>query len=184
MSFIFLIEDTYEIGSFESLFCPLFLQYRTGGRSKITLTFSCEFSSPGFLLYSRHYSASLIVRVVPDPPLARGIPITWIMPPYYTTSELLPSYSKSDYTRDTQSQTGSVVYSVLGCCGQNDDELQNGVISISGNRITTTDSNNLACLQAKDLSTGRIEVASCVRVAEVQSGIQCSLLNYRMHIFF
>ncbi|MED6133436.1 hypothetical protein PIB30_028200 [Stylosanthes scabra] len=34
-------------------------------------------------------------------------------------------------------------------------------------RIKTTASNNLACIQAKDRNTGRTEIASCVKVAEV-----------------
>ncbi|XP_048503398.1 nuclear pore complex protein GP210 isoform X3 [Beta vulgaris subsp. vulgaris] len=133
---------------------------RSGGRSKILLTFTCDFLSPGFFLHSRSYSASLLIRVVPDPPLAHGIPITWILPPHYTTSDLLPS-SISDR------QTGSTAYSLLGCSGLNDDEWQKGAISISGSRIITTNSNDLACIQAKDLSTGRIEVATCLKVAEV-----------------
>ncbi|GAY46849.1 hypothetical protein CUMW_100160 [Citrus unshiu] len=40
-------------------------------------------------------------------------------------------------------------------------------ISIDGDTIKTTSSNHLACIQAKDRSSGRIEIASCVRVAEV-----------------
>ncbi|XP_021760201.1 nuclear pore complex protein GP210-like isoform X1 [Chenopodium quinoa] len=134
---------------------------RSGGRSEIALTFTCDFSSPGFNLHPKAYSASLLIRVVPDPPLAQGIPITWVLPPHYTTSDLLPPYSNSQKTKDNQSQT--VAYSLLGCSGKNVE----GVISISGHSITTTESNNLACIQAKDLSIGRIEVASCVRVAEV-----------------
>lgn len=150
-----------------SLCAFLFLEIRSGGRSKIALTFTCDFSSPSFLLQSRSYSASLLIRVVPDPPLAQGIPITWVLPPHYTTSDLLPPYSKSHITTDFQSQTGYVTYSLLGYSGKNVDQLHKGIISISGKSITTTESNNLACIQAKDHSTGRIEVASCVRVAEV-----------------
>ncbi|XP_057530542.1 nuclear pore complex protein GP210 isoform X2 [Amaranthus tricolor] len=141
------------------------LHGRAGGKSKVALTFTCDFSSPSSYLHSRSYSASLFIRVVPDPPLAQGIPITWILPPHYTTSDLLPSYSKLRSRKDVQSQTGSVAYSLLGCSSRND--VEKGIISIDGNRITTTDGDNLACIQAKDLNTGRFEVASCVRVAEV-----------------
>ncbi|KAL8475384.1 hypothetical protein ACS0TY_028160 [Phlomoides rotata] len=40
-------------------------------------------------------------------------------------------------------------------------------IYIDGAKIITKESGNIACIQAKDRSTGRTEVASCVRVAEV-----------------
>lgn len=140
---------------------------RSAGRSNVALTFSCDFSSPGSFSQSMSYSASVSVRVVPDPPLAQGIPVTWILPPHYMTSKLLPLYSESHSRRDIQSQTGTISYSLLGHCGRKDDELQRGAISIYENKIKTTESNSLDCIQAKDHSTGRIEIASCVRVAEV-----------------
>lgn len=138
---------------------------RSAGRSNIAITFSCDFSSGSFS-HSRTYSASLSVRVMPDPPLALGIPITWILPPHYTTSDLLPQYSEP-HRRDGQSQTRTIAYSFLRHTGRKEDELQKDSISICGNKIKTTETNDLACILAKDHSTGRIEVASCVRVAEV-----------------
>ncbi|KAH9624818.1 hypothetical protein KSS87_018134 [Heliosperma pusillum] len=140
---------------------------RSGGRSNVALTFSCDFPSPSSFSDSRSYSAMVSITVVPDPPLAQGIPITWILPPHYTTSNLLPAHSGSQSKRDLQSQEGTVTYSLLGCCGRGDDEFPKGIVSIFGNKIKTTESKNLACIQAKDHSTGRIEVASCVRVTEV-----------------
>jgi nuclear pore complex protein Nup210 len=45
--------------------------------------------------------------------------------------------------------------------------LQNDAVFIDGDKIKTSESNNLACIQAKDRTTGRIEIASCVKVSEV-----------------
>ncbi|KAK9676341.1 hypothetical protein RND81_11G070500 [Saponaria officinalis] len=140
---------------------------RSGGRSNVALTFSCDFPSSRSFSSSRSYSALVSILVVPDPPLAQGIPITWILPPHYTSSDLLPASSGLHSKRDLQSQEGTVSYSLLACCGGGDDKLQKGIVSISGNKIKTAESNNLACIKAEDHSTGRIEVASCVRVAEV-----------------
>lgn len=103
---------------------------------------------------------------MPDLPLALGVPITWILPPNYTTTSLLPSSSESYVQRDGQSRKGTIVYSLLRYCGEK-NEMQKDSISIHGPRIRTKDSNNLACIQAKDRKTGRTEIASCVRVAEV-----------------
>ncbi|XP_074274983.1 nuclear pore complex protein GP210 isoform X2 [Silene latifolia] len=154
-------QDEYDINFMKVLYG------RSGGRSKVALTFSCDFPSPSSFSDSRSYSALVSIMVVPDPPLAQGIPITWILPPHYTTSNLLPAHSGSQSKRDLQSQEGTVSYSILGCCGRGDDELPKGIVSIFGSKIKTTESKNLACIQAKDHSTGRIEVASCVRVTEV-----------------
>jgi len=151
----------------EVTFCLLFpiSKFRSAGRSNIAITFSCDFSSGSFS-HSRTYSASLSVRVIPDPPLALGIPVTWILPPQYTTSDLLPQYPEP-HRRDSQIRTRTIAYSLLRHCGRREDELQKDAISIYGNKIKTTESNALACILAMDHSTGRSEVASCVRVAEV-----------------
>ncbi|KAL9246241.1 hypothetical protein vseg_019803 [Gypsophila vaccaria] len=140
---------------------------RSGGKSTVALTFSCDFPFPRSSYISRSYSALVSILVVPDPPLARGIPITWILPPHYTTSDLLPKYSGLHSNKDLQSQEVTVSYSLLTCCGRGDGELQKGTVSISGNKIRTAESNELACIKAEDHHTGRVEVASCVRVTEV-----------------
>ena len=140
-------------------------KFRSAGRSNIAITFSCDFSSGSFS-HSRTYSASLSVRVMPDPPLALGIPITWILPPHYTTSDLLPQYSEP-HRRDGQSQTRTIAYSLLRHTGRKEDELQKDSISICGNKIKTIETNDLACVFKKYHSTRRIEVVSCVRGAEV-----------------
>lgn len=148
---------------------PLLLHSRSAGRTNVNLTFSCDFISPGFNSGSRLYSASVSLLVVPDLPLALGVPITWVLPPHYTTTNLLPSSSESYGQWDSQSWKGNIVYSLLRYGGEK-EALQKDSISIHGARIKTTDSNNLACIQAKDRTTGRIEIASCVRVAEVIYG--------------
>ncbi|MED6170545.1 hypothetical protein PIB30_032004 [Stylosanthes scabra] len=50
---------------------------------------------------------------------------------------------------------------------EKNEALQKDDMFIDGDRIKTTASNNLACIQAKDRNTGRTEIASCVKVAEV-----------------
>ncbi|KAE8021482.1 hypothetical protein FH972_007367 [Carpinus fangiana] len=142
------------------------LHGRSAGRTNVNLTFSCNFISPGSNSGSWLYSASVSLLVVPDLPLALGVPITWVLPPHYTTTNLLPSSSESYGQWDSQSWKGTIVYSLLRNCGEK-EALQKDSISIHGARIKTTDSNNLACIQAKDRTTGRIEIASCVRVVEV-----------------
>ncbi|PKI75128.1 hypothetical protein CRG98_004463, partial [Punica granatum] len=47
------------------------------------------------------------------------------------------------------------------------DEKELGLINILHGRIITGGSNDLDCIQAKDRTTGRTEIASCVRVTEV-----------------
>ena len=93
--------------------------------------------------------------------------MTWILPPHYTSSKLLPSSLSSYSQYDAQSRKGAITYSLLRQCGGKNEEVQKDAITIDGDRIRTTESNNLACIQAKDRSTGRLEVASCIRVAEV-----------------
>ncbi|KAK4603548.1 hypothetical protein RGQ29_012174 [Quercus rubra] len=140
---------------------------RSAGRANVNVTFSCDFITPGSNSGSRFYSASVSLLVVADLPLALGVPITWVLPPHYTTTSLLPSSSESYGQWDGQSRKGTIVYSLSRCCGEKNEAVQKDSISIHRDRIKTTDSNNLACIQAKDRTTGRIEIASCVRVAEV-----------------
>lgn len=138
---------------------------RSAGKTNVAAAFSCDFIS-GSHLQSRSYSASISLSAVPDLPLALGVPITWVLPSHYTTSKLLP-FVESLGQWDSQSHKGSITYSLLKHCGGKNEPITKDDISIDGNRIRTGESNNLACIQAKDRSTGRIEVASCVRVAEV-----------------
>lgn len=121
---------------------------------------------------SRIYSASISLSVVSDLPLALGIPVTWVLPPHYTSTSLLPSSSESHGQWDSQSRKGSIVYSLLKLCSEKNEAASKDDISIDGDTIKTTSSNHLACIQAKDRSGGRIEIASCVRVAEVLSYMQ------------
>ncbi|XP_047338499.1 nuclear pore complex protein GP210 [Impatiens glandulifera] len=129
---------------------------RSGGRTEVSISFSCDFNSSGSFSHSRSYNSSLSIWVVSNLPLSLGAPLTWLLPPHYTSSDLLPSSSKS-----------KILYSLLRQCGENNEELHREAISIDGNRVVTTESDILGCIQAKDRLTGRIEVASCIRVAEV-----------------
>lgn len=110
--------------------------------------------------------------MVPDLPLALGVPITWILPPHYTTSALLPSSIESHGEWDSQSRKGLITYTLLKTYGEKNEFANDDAISIDEDKIKTSESNNIACIQAKDRSSGRIEIASCVRVAEV---LTCTL---------
>lgn len=115
---------------------------------------------------SRTYEASIVLSVVPDLPLSLGVPMTWVLPPFYTSSSLLPSSPETPKHNDGQSHRGNVVYSLLKDCSSRAD-VERDTISIDGGSIKTTEINNVACIQAKDRTSGRIEIAACVRVAEV-----------------
>jgi len=104
--------------------------------------------------------------VVPDPPLALGIPMTWLLPPFYTTSSLLPGSENSLGEPDSHDLVNSIGYSLLRGSGRSGSVIH-GASMIDGSKIRTGESNAVDCIQAKDHSTGRIEIASCLRVAEV-----------------
>lgn len=125
------------------------------------MSITCDFLMTGSS-GSIAYSASKTILVVPDPPLALGLPITWLFPPFYTTTDLLPRSVDPD-SDDLESTIG---YSLLRNIGKSDIVLQNANI-IDGSKIRTGESNAIDCIQAKDHSTGRTEIASCLRVAEV-----------------
>ncbi|KAF9666359.1 hypothetical protein SADUNF_Sadunf16G0221300 [Salix dunnii] len=141
------------------------LHGRSAGKANITVTFSCDFISASYS-QSRLYDATLSLLVVPPLPLDLGGPMTWLLPPHYSTSSLLPSSLESHGQQDGQGRRGTIIYSLLRSCEKN-EVWKKDAISIDGDRIKTTESNNLACIQAKDRTTGRTEIASCVRVAEV-----------------
>ncbi|XP_039691001.1 nuclear pore complex protein GP210 isoform X3 [Medicago truncatula] len=137
---------------------------RSAGKTNVAVAFFCEFSTSGSKTQPMLYSSSLSVTVVPDLPLALGFPITWILPPYYTTTSLLPSSSESYTQYDGQTRKGTIKYSSFSL---DKNAMQKDAVFIDGDRIKTTEANNLACIQAKDRTTGRIVIASCVEVAEV-----------------
>ena len=151
--------------------------FSSAGKTNVAVSFSCEFSASRSKTQSMFYSSSMSVSVVPDLPLALGVPITWILPPHYTTTSLLPSSSESFTQFDSQNRKGTINYSLLSSLEKN-EALQKDAISIDEDRIKTTASNNLACIQAKDRSTGRTEIASCVKVAEVWNFISHLLLSW------
>ncbi|PIN01198.1 Nuclear pore complex, gp210 component [Handroanthus impetiginosus] len=138
----------------------------SAGKTNVTVSFSCHYNLPNSFTKSMFYSASISLWVVPDLPLALGSPITWILPPYYISSDILPSsshvYNKGDPLGDK-----GIAYSLLGQHKRKTEEVRDDDINIDGAKIITKDAGSLACIQAKDRSTERTEVASCVRVAEV-----------------
>ncbi|KAK3033069.1 hypothetical protein RJ639_035695 [Escallonia herrerae] len=138
---------------------------RSGGSTRVAVSFTCDFSSSGFFSEPKLYSASVSLSVVADLPLALGAPMTWVLPPHYTSSNLLPSSSSSQ--GDAQRRKGTIAYSMLREFGGKNEEAHIDAVSIDEFKIKTRGSNSLACIQAKDRLTGRTEVASCVRVAEV-----------------
>ncbi|KAL7213703.1 hypothetical protein ACSBR2_016266 [Camellia fascicularis] len=140
---------------------------RSSGRTEVAVSFACDFISSGSFSQSMSYTASTSLWVAPDLPLALGAPMTWILPPHYTSSNLLPSSLSSYSQYDAQSHKGTISYSLLRQYGGKNEEVQKDAISIDGDRIRTMESNNLACIQAEDRSTGRLEIASCIRVVEV-----------------
>ncbi|XP_015576193.2 nuclear pore complex protein GP210 isoform X1 [Ricinus communis] len=153
------LNDEKELGFMKVLYG------RSAGRTSVAVSFSCDFVSTSYS-ETRLYDASISLLVVPYLPLALGLPITWILPPHYITSSILPSSLESHGQWDGQSHKGIITYSLLRSCEKNEG-WHKDAISIDGDRIKTMESNNLACIQGKDRTTGRVEIASCVRVAEV-----------------
>ncbi|GAB2264624.1 hypothetical protein Droror1_Dr00028013 [Drosera rotundifolia] len=152
--------------SYERQFdCMNLLYGRSAGWTKVSLGLTCDFVSDSFAR-SVSYNVSTSIWVVPNPPLSLGIPITWILPPHYTTSDLL-ALSSDIYESNTLAPKGVITYSLLGHHVKNNREVSKVPIAIDGSKIKTTTSSSLACIQTEDLATARLEIASCVRVAEV-----------------
>lgn len=135
---------------------------RSAGRTTIGISFSCDFSPAGNNLQPVSYSASDTVLVAHNLPLALGMPITWLLPPFYTASNVLPEWTESSFRRDSRSHKGHIIYSVLKGNSTDDDS-----ISIRGGSVKTSKRNTIGCIEAKDRMTGRFEIAACVRVAEI-----------------
>ncbi|KAL6601453.1 hypothetical protein ACP70R_044673 [Stipagrostis hirtigluma subsp. patula] len=157
---------------------------RSAGKTKISISVTCDFLLPGTSGSVVSYNASKTILVVPDPPLALGLPITWLFPPFYTTKGLLPRSVNSFGEPDPNNLESSVGYALLRGSARSGSDIQDATI-IDGNKIRTGESNAVDCIQAKDHSTGRTEIASCLRVAEVaqvrvaaaESSIQIAYLS-------
>lgn len=139
----------------------------SAGKTNVTVSFSCDIILSNSLSKSVFYSASKLLWVVSDLPLALGSPMTWILPPHYTSSDLLPLFSHGYNKGNPQSDKVTIAYSLLGHYNRKTEEVQDAAIHIKGAKIITKGFDNLVCIQAKDRSTGRTEVASCVKVTEV-----------------
>ncbi|KAK3132641.1 hypothetical protein QOZ80_6AG0525560 [Eleusine coracana subsp. coracana] len=141
---------------------------RSAGKTRISILVTCDFLLPGTSGSVVSYNVSKTILVVPDPPLALGIPITWLLPPFYTTSSLLPGSKNSlgEPEADSHDLENSIGYSLLRGSGRSGFVIQDAS-TIDGSKIRTGESNAVDCIQAKDHSTGRTEIALCLRVAEV-----------------
>ncbi|GLU11334.1 hypothetical protein SLE2022_280890 [Rubroshorea leprosula] len=160
--------DDRELGFFNVL------NGRASGRTTVSVSFSCDIISSGSYLEARTYSASLSLLVVPNLPMALGVPITWVFPPDYTTSSILPS------SVDGQSRKGNIIYSLLRNYDERNDIAHNA-ISLDGDKVKTAESNSVACIQGKDRTTGRTEIAFCLRVAEVEQ-IRITNNQFPVHV--
>ncbi|KAG9446505.1 hypothetical protein H6P81_012633 [Aristolochia fimbriata] len=154
---------------------------RAAGRSRISVSFSCDFVSSGSYRQYISYNASGSLLVASEPPLALGVPITWVLPPFYTSSDLLPAPVDSYNEWNGRSRKGSISYSLLKTCGSKTDFIHEDDISITGGRIKTRESDNIVCILAKELTTGNSAIASCVRVAEVAQ-VQVTTKDFPFHV--
>ncbi|XP_077228958.1 embryo defective 3012 isoform X2 [Tasmannia lanceolata] len=150
---------------------------RSAGRTTVAVSLTCDFISSG-PSHTISYNASKSVVVISDPPLALGETITWLLPPFYATSKLLPGSSESYGKWDSHSQKRSIIYSLLRLGGE---IPQHDAIAIDGSRIKTREGNSLGCIQAKDRATGKAVIASCVRVAEVAQ-IRVNTKEFPFHV--
>lgn len=138
---------------------------KSAGRTTVTLSFNCQFQYNGQKV-EREFKPSGTVWVIPDPPLALGMRATWVLPPSYISSSVLPQLKNPvPGFSDPGRSGGSVIYSVMheGC---NDG---NAITLTESGVIHTSEKTDLACIHARDRSTGRSEIAACVRVAEISS---------------
>ncbi|ERN13772.1 hypothetical protein AMTR_s00049p00191680 [Amborella trichopoda] len=154
---------------------------RFPGRTKVNVSFSCDFVYSGHISHTVNYNASEVLWVIADPPLSLGIPITWVLPPFYTSSTELPMSSEASSHMDSRSRKGNIVYSVLKSCCKKQGTMEQDSITINRGRVVTMGSNVINCIQAKDRLSGRIEIASCVRVAEVAQ-VRINIEEFPSHI--
>lgn len=86
---------------------------RSAGRTTVTLSFNCQFHYNGQKV-EKEFKPSGTIWVVPDPPLALGMGATWVLPPSYISSSLLPQLKNPvPGFSDPGRSGGSVVYSVM-----------------------------------------------------------------------
>lgn len=145
--------------------------YRSEGIAKVSVSFSCHFITSGGPK-ATYFDASQSLTVVPEFPLALGLPVTWVLPPFYTSSELLPGTSESHRQSNIHNKKTSIIYSLLSSRGKDGLDQQDAIM-IAGTKIKTKGSNSLGCIQAKDQS-GRRVIAACIRVAEVRMCTHCT----------
>ncbi|KAF3328130.1 nuclear pore complex protein GP210 [Carex littledalei] len=129
---------------------------RSAGKSDVSVSISCDFVNFG-RVQRMLYNGSKLVTVVPNPPLALGLPITWLLPPFYSMSRLLPG-------------RGGLTYTMLRPCERNGALIKQEIeetISVKGSCVMTGRNDDLGCIKVKDQGTGREEIAACIRVAKV-----------------
>ncbi|CAI5934922.1 unnamed protein product [Closterium sp. NIES-65] len=141
---------------------------RAPGTATVALTFTCSFptsSKPSAAPLRRSYSASASISIVPTPPLALGIPATWLLPIGYTSSPLLPpSLASTTSGGAANAAAARYSYSLL----HDQSPLGSGHVSLAeGGRIATGERAALGCIAVADSASGRHDIAACVRSAQV-----------------
>ncbi|CAI5489510.1 unnamed protein product [Closterium sp. Naga37s-1] len=140
---------------------------RAPGTATISLTFTCSFptsSKPSAAPLRRSYSASASISIVPTPPLALGIPATWLLPIGYTSSPLLPpSLASTTSGGAANAAAARYSYSLL----HDQSPLGSGHVSLAeGGRIATGERAALGCIAVADSASGLHDIAACVRTAQ------------------
>ncbi|CAI5534529.1 unnamed protein product [Closterium sp. Naga37s-1] len=140
---------------------------RAPGTATISLTFTCSFptsSKPSAAPLRRSYSASASISIIPTPPLALGIPATWLLPIGYTSSPLLPpSLAFTTPGGAANAAAARYSYSLL----HDQSPLGSAHLSLAaGGRIATGERAALGCIAVADSASGRHDIAACVRTAQ------------------
>ncbi|CAI5484068.1 unnamed protein product [Closterium sp. Yama58-4] len=140
---------------------------RAPGTATVSLTFVCSFptsSKPSAAPLRRSYSASASVSIVPTPPLALGIPATWLLPIGYTSSPLLPPSLTTTASQGAPAAVPRYTYSLLQdqaaqlTVGDNDFPFHAAELSVPAHQLFSVhlrDSLGVPFLEASD---ARVEV--------------------------
>eukprot|EP00850_Spirogloea_muscicola_P018159 SM000163S02327 [mRNA] locus=s163:227464:241100:+ [translate_table: standard] len=129
--------------------CAAIVLGRSAGRTRISLTAQCTILR-GHESIEAHFTTSEVLWVVPDPPLTMPTTATWLLPLRHGSAPLLPA------------KGGTVSYSVL-----QDPANVDAVTLVEKYKIRTSEFPGVGCLFAREPSTGRGEMAICIRTAEI-----------------
>eukprot|EP00850_Spirogloea_muscicola_P014604 SM000106S13952 [mRNA] locus=s106:116539:129097:- [translate_table: standard] len=129
--------------------CAAIVLGRSAGRTRISLTAQCTIVR-GHQSVEAHFTTSEVLWVVPDPPLTMPTTATWLLPLCHSSAPLLPANG------------GTVSYSIL-----QDPANADAVTLVEKYKIRTSEFPGVGCLFAREPSTGRGEMAICIRTAEI-----------------